>query len=171
VTESEHSTSSTDAVGVIAVSRDDHWAHAYEDERAAVAESAFGRPGQDPSDTDFFDGSGRSLTPELGPGGELTALRGGDSPADPEAVRQRLRAVIAYAGDYLHQQQADVGEALAGHGLSADQAAQELPDLDGGSLSEDLRRARSLFGPHPMAQELQNRGSFLHNLFVHGLRT
>jgi hypothetical protein len=171
VTASEESTGTDSMVGVIAISRDDHWAHAYEDEASAVAETGLGHPGQDRADIEFFDGTGRRLTPEYGSAGRLTALRSTDSAADPDAVQRRLRAVVAYAGDYLSQQPADVDAALERQGLSADQARQQLPDLEGGSLDEDLRRARSLFGPHPMAKELQNRGSFWHNLFVHGMRT
>jgi hypothetical protein len=171
VTASEESTEVNSMVGVIAISKDDRWAHAYEDEGSAVAETGLGRPGQDRADVEFFDGSGRSLTPEYGAEGRLTALRSSDAPADPDALQQRLRAVVAYAGEYLSQQPAEVGEALEHEGLSADQARQQLPDLEGGSLAEDLRRARSLFGPHPMDKDLQNRGSFWHNLFVHGMRT
>jgi hypothetical protein len=171
VTASEESTEVNTMVGVIAISKDDHWAHAYEDERSAAAETGLGRPGQDRADVEFFDASGRSLTPEYGPEGALTGLRSSDSPADPDAVQQRLRAVVAYAGDYLSQQPAEVGEALEHQGLSADQARQQLPDLQGGSLDEDLRRARSLFGPHPMDGQLQHHAGFLHNLLVHGMRT
>jgi hypothetical protein len=169
VTASEQPTGSNDIV--IAISRDDHWAHAYEDERTALGVRTFGRSGQDPSEIEFFDLSGRSLTPGFGPDGELTELQPSSSPADPDTVQRRLRAVVAYAGDYLSQQPAEVGEVLQQRGLSVEQAREQLPDLEGGSLEEDLRRARSLFGPHPMDGDLQNRGSVWHNLFVHGMRT
>jgi hypothetical protein len=169
VTASEQPTGSNDIV--IAISRDDHWAHAYEDERTALGVRTFGRSGQDPSEIEFFDLSGRSLTPGFGPDGELTELQPSSSPADPETVQRRLRAVVAYAGDYLRQQRAEAGAAADELGPKLDTAEQQLPDLEGGSLAEDLRHVRTLLGPHPMEGDLQNRGSFFHNLFVHGLRT
>jgi hypothetical protein len=171
VTASEQSTGSNGTVGVLAISRDDQWAHVYEDERAAVGVSTFGRSGQDPSDIEFFDGTGRSLTPEYGPDGELTGLRPSSSPTDPEAVQRRLRAVIAYAGDYLRQQRADAGDASDDLAPKFDTAERQLPELEGGSLAEDLKHVRTILGPHPMDGDLQNRGSFFHNLFVHGMRT
>jgi hypothetical protein len=169
VTASEQSTGSNDIV--IAISRDDHWAHAYEDERTALGVRTFGRSGQEPSDVEFFDVSGRTLTPEYGPAGELSGLQAGNSPADPDTVQRRLRAVIAYAGDYLRQQRAEAGAASDDLAPKLDTAEQQLPDLEGGSLADDLRRVRTLLGPHPMDGDLQNRGSFFHNLFVHGMRT
>jgi hypothetical protein len=170
VTAPDPSMGSNGAVGVLAISRDDEWAHAYEDERSAVAETAFGRSGQSPGDIDFFDGSGRALTPVYGSDGVLTGLETGSSEADPEAVRQRLRAVLGYAGAYLRERPPDVEAALSDAGLDVDEALARVPHTSGDSLAEDLRQARSLFGPHPMDSDLQNRGSFLHNLFVHGLR-
>jgi hypothetical protein len=168
VTASDQSTGQGDVV--VAITSDDHWAHAYTDEGSALAEKTFGRPGED-GDIHFFDATGRSLTPVYGSGGELTGFRDSAGPADPEAVRRRLRAVIAYAHDFLREQPTDADASIDGSDLSVEQAEQQLPDLDGGSLDDDLRRARSLLGPHPMAEQLQNRGSFLHNLLVHGLRT
>jgi hypothetical protein len=157
-------------VGVIAIAPDDRWAHAYEDQRSAVAESAFGRPGQSARDVDFFDGSGRRLTAAYDDDGRLTGLDTASAAADPEAVRRRLRAVLTFATGYLQQRPPDVDAALSEEGLDLDEALARVPQPSGDSLDEDLRQARSLFGPHPMDSDLQNRGSFLHNLFVHGGR-
>jgi hypothetical protein len=169
VTASGTAASSDTVVGVIAISADDQWAHAYRNEDSAVAESALGRPDQDPRAIDFFDGAGRRLTPEFDAGGKLTGLRGSDSAAEPDTVRDRLSAVVANAGASLDDHPGDVDAALQDERLTADEARKQLPDLSGYTLDEALRqdKARELFGPHPMNPALQNRGSFLHNLFVH----
>jgi hypothetical protein len=171
VTGPDASTGSLGVVGVVAISTDDEWAHAYEDEHSAVAESGFGRPDHSPGDIDFFDGSGRPLTPVLGPDGTLSRLGATSAAADPDAVRRRLRAVLGHAAGYIQRCPPDVDAALRDAGLDVEEALARVPQPSGASLAEDLRQARSLFGPHPMDPDLQNRGSFLHNLFVHGLRT
>ena len=159
------------ATGVLAISRDDRWAHAYEDESSALAEGSLGAPGQAANDIEFFDGSGRLLRPRYDGSGKLQSLEPGGDQGDPEVLRQRLRSVVGYAGDYLRQGSPEVESALSAEGLTEDAALQRLPELNGDSLADDLEEARTLFGPHPMDPDLQDRGSFWHNLFVHGLRT
>lgn len=159
------------ATGVLAISRDDRWAHAYEDESSAVAEGTLGAPGQAASDIEFFDGSGSGLRPRYDGSGKLQSLEPSGEQGDPEMLRQRLRSVVGYAGDYLRQGSPVVESALASEGLTEDAALQRLPQLTGHSLADDLEQARGMLGPHPMDPDLQDRGSFWHNLFVHGLRT
>jgi hypothetical protein len=69
----------------------------------------------------------------------------------------------------MRQRQGHITQYLAEEHLTLDQELAQLPSLEGADLAKTLQLYRTILGPHSMDEELQHRGSFWHNLFVHGM--
>ncbi|MFI9642994.1 hypothetical protein ACIG87_23565 [Micromonospora sp. NPDC051925] len=101
---------------------------------------------------EFFDATGRRLHPVFAAGWRLEALDAGAAPAQPQAVRQRLTAVVAHVAQYARSHP----DVLARSRISLEQALAELPRLDGPELARDL---------DALPEHLEHdSGNWLHNL-------
>ncbi len=150
--------------GVIAVSADNRWAHAYAGRNDALLDESLAKE----KGIAFFDVEGHTLVPVNGPDGRLKTLEFGDSPADPDQVRDRLHTILRRVPDVMRQRQQLIAEYLADEERTLEQVLAELPSLEGADLAQTLERYRTILGPHSMQESLQHKGSFFHNVFVHG---
>jgi hypothetical protein len=89
---------------IVAVAQDNTWAHVYVDTASLIADrhsSGAGATGP----IDFFDSAGNRLLPLFTPGWSIQGLTpevlSDGQPPDCEAVRDRLRAVIAHVQAYV----------------------------------------------------------------------
>ncbi|MGC4806015.1 hypothetical protein [Micromonospora sp. DT233] len=83
---------------------------------------------------EFFDVTGHRLHPVFTADWRLEGLQTGTDPADPAAVRQRLKAVVNHLAQYVTAHP----EVLTRFRISLDQALAQLPDLDGPDLAHDF---------------------------------
>ena len=151
---------STTTAGVIAIARDDSWAHMYQDV------NNIRDLGDDGSveDKEFFDSSGRRLAPRLGPAGRLQDLEETADDPDQDMVQQRLAAVVQHIRGYLESEQGK--RFLEQDDLDHADLLPELLQQDRMSLEEWLAEFRALFGPHHRSPD--DRRGPLHNLIAHG---
>jgi hypothetical protein len=150
---------------VIAISADGSRAHVYAGEKEALLGAATFSAG---TDVAYFDGAGVALSATTGAAGGLEALSPSGAGA-PEAVRDRLRAVVERAPEVARQHPQRVAAHLAERGITLDQFLAELPRLEGADLPTTLERSRSILGPHEMDDDRQHSAGFWHNLIVHGM--
>ncbi|GAB3249793.1 hypothetical protein [Kineosporia babensis] len=151
-------------VGVIVLSNDNRWAHAYASQHDALTNEAL----QARKDITFFDAGGHALVAVTGEDGRVHALKHSDAPADPDKLRDRLHTILRQVPEVVRQRQGSFKQDPADEQLTVEEKLAQLPSLQGADLAQTLELYRSILGPHSMGEELQHKGGWFHNVFAHG---
>ncbi|MGX4655958.1 hypothetical protein ACWCHM_19915 [Micromonospora sp. SCSIO 07396] len=134
---------------IVLIAADDTFCHVYQDLSDLLSTADHGE--KLAGAVEFFDVTGRRLHPVYSADWRLEALDAGTAPAQPEAVRQRLTAVLAHVAQYVRSHP----DVLARSRITLEQALAQLPRLDGPDLPHDI-------GTLPDHLE-HDTGNWLHN--------
>ncbi|WP_434740140.1 hypothetical protein [Micromonospora sp. SH-82] len=100
---------------------------------------------------EFFDVTGRRLTPVFSPHWQLTGLQPTVEPAEPEVLRVRFKAVMAHLDRFVR----DRPEVLGDHRVDLEQVLAALPHCDDPDLVDVVDSLPRHIRGH--------RGNLLHN--------
>jgi hypothetical protein len=115
---------------------------------------------------EFFDSRGSRLVPVFDEQGRLTGVRDSGDGADPDAVIDRLRAVV-------HDMERTIREdpaRIASLKITPEEALARLPRLGGVDIDTAFQRGREVFG-HQLSggHGIEHSADPWHNFWVHGI--
>jgi len=141
-------------------------AHLYPDVTTMLAHGTGMSSGTPTTTLEFFDSQGSRLAPVLDHKGQLVGLRdSGDGP-DPEAVIDRLQAVVRDLEQTIREEPSKI-ESLK---VTPEEALARLPRLDSVDIETAFDRCRSIFGHLPTGgHTIEHSTDPWHNFWVHGI--
>ncbi|MFJ6199272.1 hypothetical protein [Micromonospora sp. NPDC092111] len=134
---------------ILLIAADNSFCHVYRDLAELLDEPTYGD--EFGGGAEFFDITGRRLTTVFTRDWHLVGLQPTAQLAEPETVRQRLKAVVAHLVQFIEQHPDSLGDSR----VSVDEALADLPELDHPDLGE-------VIGALPVHVR-GNSGNLLHN--------
>jgi hypothetical protein len=152
--------SNSSNVDVLAIAWDNSWLHVYPDVPTLLQDDDIGAGNDAHGGMEFFAGDGRRLVPVFTREWRLENLvTAGDRP-DPDALHDRLCAVVDHVRGYLDRHGDTARQQLARFGLTPAEAIDRLPRIEGRKYSESL----TAFVPQGPEHDDEHDGDWMHNL-------